>query len=126
VERDRRRWAIGTVAVVFGTCLAAVALAWAAAPDSPTGHGPVAEQVIVDACTRGRGGEGRDGCRCAYERLAAEVPWDRAAELDRALSRGDAVPEDIEGLVAACWTRSPAAEIAASAVGRTGDLTSRP
>jgi hypothetical protein len=109
VERvKRRRWAVGTVAVVLGLCALVLVVSWVAAPDSPTGYGAAAESVIVDACTRARGGEGREGCRCAYDRLAAEVPWDRAVELDEGLGRGEPLPPEIAELVAGCWERRAA------------------
>jgi len=105
VERvERRRWAVGTVAVVLGLCALVLAVSWLAAPEGPDGYGPDAEAVIVDACTRARGGEGREGCRCAYDRLAASVPWEQAVELDEAVGRGEALPPEIERLVGSCWS----------------------
>jgi hypothetical protein len=100
----RRRWAFGTVAAVLGLCLVALVLAWVAAPEDPSGYGPEAERAIVDACTRARGGEGRDGCLCAYDRLVRDVPWERAVALDDALSSGGDLPPDVEALVASCWS----------------------
>ncbi|MPY93908.1 MAG: hypothetical protein GEV08_12835 [Acidimicrobiia bacterium] len=110
MERLRRRWAVGTVAAVLGLCLAALALSWLAAPESPTGYGPVAERAIVDACARARGGQGRPACHCAYERLAGSVPWERAVDLDEQLRRGEELPGDVEQLVASCWDGGGGAE----------------
>jgi hypothetical protein len=107
VERGRRRWAAGIIAGVLGLCGAGVAVSWLAAPEAPTGWGPQAERTIVDACERARGGQGRDGCRCAYDRLAAGVAWDRAAQLDGAVSAGEGLPSDVEELVAPCWAPPP-------------------
>lgn len=104
----RRRWAAGTVAVVLGLSALVLAVSWVAAPDDPSGYGPEAESVIVDACTRARGGEGRPGCECAYDRLAAQVPWERAVQFDEALGRGEPLPPEVEELVASCWATGAA------------------
>src|SRR5690606_10857947 len=118
--------AFGTVAAVLGLCLVALAVSWLAAPDDPTGYGPAAERAIVDACTRARGGEGEESCRCAYRLLADNIPWERAVELDEQLSRGEPLPEDIATLVARCGT-GPTTTGASSPAGtstRVGDVTS--
>ncbi len=94
---------MGTAAAVLAICVVSLALSWLAAPADPTGYGARAEKIIVDACTRARGGEGGDGCRCAYQALERSLPWDRAVEVDRQLGRGERLDPEVESLVAPCW-----------------------
>ena len=99
----RRGWAVATAGAVLGLCLVAVVLSILAAPAEPTGYGADAERVIVQSCTRARGGVGEDGCRCAYEALERSVAWERAVQLDGEVARGEPLPPDVADLVAPCW-----------------------
>lgn len=86
-----------------GLCVIVVAIARSTAPAQPQGYGEDYAQVVVDACVRARGGVGRDECRCAYERIAATVPWERAVTLEEELRGAAELPEDIRDLVDDCW-----------------------
>jgi hypothetical protein len=64
-------------------------------------YGPELRARFVEDCTAL--GDDEDVCGCFYDRLAAEVPFDRFRELDRSIRAGDTdVPPDVVELAAAC------------------------
>jgi hypothetical protein len=60
--------------------LAALALQ----PSEPTGYGPELQAAVEAACRRSAPDvdDPAAACRCAYQRLAASVPFERLVELE--------------------------------------------
>jgi hypothetical protein len=105
-RRARRRWAWAIVAGV-GVLLAAVVIGVVVArPDAADGYGPDFERQFTGWCTRSGADEddaaGPGACRCAYDALAASVPFERLAEVDDHLADDDDLPEDLRSVVAPC------------------------
>lgn len=65
-------------------------------------YGPEARNEFVDACSAG-GDASQDACRCFYDRLAAEVPFERFEQIDARI-RDDAadIPGDIVDMAVEC------------------------
>jgi hypothetical protein len=66
-------------------------------------YGPEHRAAFVEDCTTDD--VGTRTCRCFYDRLTLEVPFDRFVELDAALSQPQTatdLPDDIALMAAAC------------------------
>ena len=74
--------------------------------DPPDGYGPALRASFVEECTTDSASA--QACGCFYDRLAAEVPFDRFEALDEKLT-GDEdqeLPADLAGFAAGCAARS--------------------
>jgi hypothetical protein len=77
--------------------------------DGPSGYSRDHRATFVDDCTTGSANAAT--CGCFYDRLAAEVPFDRFEAVDEQL-RGPAadVPPDLAAMVATCAAEHEAAD----------------
>jgi hypothetical protein len=79
-------------------CLVVLAACGGGGPD---GYGPEHRAGFVDDCTTDVASE--PACECFYDRLAAQVPFERFEELDKAShDQGTGLPADIAALAAGC------------------------
>jgi hypothetical protein len=92
------------VSVRFLRCVALGSLVVALAcggGDDDAGYSPELRKQFVTDCTDG--GTSKAICGCYYDRLEAEVPFDRFQELDQALRDATSeVPEEIQDMVVDC------------------------
>jgi hypothetical protein len=105
-RRARRRWAWGTAAGVVAALVAVVVTTVVTKPSEPTGYGPDLEREFTGWCQRSGGddddGAGTAACDCAYDALAANVPFARFREVDEQLGTDDELPPDLQAVVAPC------------------------
>jgi hypothetical protein len=100
----RRRWRIAIVVGVLGVCAVSILGALALRPSEPTGYGPELVASVEAACRRAAPdvADPSEACRCAYQRLAESVPFERLVDLDdELLSQGRPAPE-LEEAVGSC------------------------
>jgi hypothetical protein len=87
--------------VSLATTALAAALLVACGDDRSTGYDERVEAEFLQACTSATP---EPVCRCLYDRIVDEVPFERFEEVDRRLSDPDALPADIEALAVRCAT----------------------
>lgn len=88
-----------TCRVIMGG-LAALAGLGACGNDDPEGYGPEVRRDFVEQCTDAGTPEGI--CGCFYDRVAAEIPFERYEEIDAAIREGGEVPSNVSDLAVTC------------------------
>jgi hypothetical protein len=89
---------VGPVLMAAGAC--------SSDEEEPDAYGPELRDAFVESCTDG--GESEAVCRCFYDQLAVAVPYERFAELDEGIARGDQeLPDDIVDMAVACSADQP-------------------
>jgi hypothetical protein len=84
--------------------VAALALTLSAACSRPPDdYGAQTEEVFLRKCVGDDGEIQEELCRCAYDRIRSEIPYDEYVALDKALAdKPDALPEQIVALIFEC------------------------
>jgi hypothetical protein len=82
---------------------AAVAL-FAACSGAPSDYGKASEEVFMRSCTAGGGGGNLDDvCRCSYDRIAAEIPYEDFKRYDQQLQKDENdIPDALVTIISAC------------------------
>jgi hypothetical protein len=79
------------------------ALVGAACSGAPSGYGKQSEAVFMRSCVQTNGQTAERLCRCSYDQIVKQIPYDRWKEIDRELrDHPDTVPSDLERIVVAC------------------------
>lgn len=71
----------------------------------PEGYGPELRAEFVEDCVAT--GTAEDVCRCFYDSLEAEVPFDRYQRIEERVREGAGIPADVADLAAACDAAQP-------------------
>jgi hypothetical protein len=71
----------------------------------PEGYGPELRSEFVEDCVAT--GTAEDVCRCFYDSLEAEVPFDRYQRIEERVREGADIPPEIADLAAACDAAQP-------------------
>lgn len=101
MSQERRSAGTGRTVVAGWVALAGVAVLAGCSDDGEAeGYGPELRRDFVEECTST--GTAEDVCRCYYNSIEAEVPFDRYQQLELQIREGGEVPADIADLAAAC------------------------
>lgn len=85
--------------------LAVCALFGVACSDSAKGYSPDTEGAFMEACTVNQG-QSVPVCKCTYDEITRQIPFDRYVELDKELQADpNKVPDDVIRIVADCGSR---------------------
>jgi len=108
------RLAVGVVAVLGLAAVVVGGILFLRDEDPPTDYDARTEDDFMATCTADAEDLGftraDDFCRCAYDDIRAEVPYDRFVAIDRALQDDPAaVPEEIDRIRTACYVEVEAA-----------------
>jgi hypothetical protein len=100
----RRRWRFGILAGVLGACALAVIVALALRPAEPDGYGPEPQASIEAACRRAAPDvdDPSAACRCAYQRLAESLPFERLTALEDEMRRRDRPTPELVAVTRGC------------------------
>jgi hypothetical protein len=82
---------------------AAAVAVLAACGGAPTDYGNASEEVFMRSCTAGGGGDLEDVCRCSYDRIVAEIPYEDFKRYDEQLQKDQAdIPDALVTIISAC------------------------
>ena len=84
-----------------------LSLAAACGGSSEPGYTRALRRSFVDVCVEARGGEGAPSCRCWYDRIAEEVPFEELGEIDDLVAEEgpEGAPDEIYTYLAECVFR---------------------
>ncbi len=122
------RLVVGAVAVLGLAALVVGGILYVRDEDPPSDYDARTEDDFMATCTADADSLGfsraEDFCRCAYDDIRAEVPYDRFVAIDEALQADpSAVPEEIDRIRTACYVE---VEAAGAPTGTTGPTTTEP
>jgi hypothetical protein len=81
----------------------ATAVAAAGCRQAPSDYGAESEEVFLRSCVQNSGEGFADVCRCAYDRIVEEIPWDDFVEIDDALEADDSdLPVNVVRILTDC------------------------
>lgn len=103
MRQGRRIAGAGRTTITLGwAALAVVALLAGCSDDDgdDEGYGPDLRRDFVEDCIAT--GTAEDVCRCFYNSLEAEVPFERYQRLELEIRDGGEIPSDVADLAAAC------------------------
>ncbi len=108
------RLVVGALAVVGLAAVVVGGILFLRDEDPPTDYDARTEDDFMATCTADADQLGfsraEDFCRCAYEDIRAQFPYDRYLEVDRALQRDpSAVPDALDRIRTACFVEVEAA-----------------
>jgi hypothetical protein len=108
VAATRRLWVAAVATVVATATAAGVILAVRGEPETPTGYDDDVAERFVEVCTADAADLGFAApdafCRCSYDRIASEVPFDRFVEIDARMGEDPgAVPDEIDRIRTECF-----------------------
>ncbi len=122
------RLVVGAVAVLGLAALVVGGILYLRDEDPPSDYDARTEDDFMATCTADADSLGfsraEDFCRCAYDDIRAEVPYDRFVAIDEALQADpSAVPEEIDRIRTACYVE---VEAAGAPTGTTVPTTTEP
>ena len=102
------RLLVGAIAVVGLAALVVGGILYVRDEDPPSDYDARTEDDFMATCTADADQLGftraEDFCRCAYDDIQAEVPYDRFVAIDEALQADpSAVPDEIDRIRTACY-----------------------
>jgi hypothetical protein len=108
------RLVVGAVAVLGLAALVVGGILYVRDEDPPSDYDARTEDDFMATCTADADSLGftraEDFCRCAYDDIRAEVPYERFVAIDEALQADpSAVPEEIDRIRTACYVEVEAA-----------------
>ena len=68
---------------------------------STSGYSDALRNDFVSSCERADS-DAADACRCAYDKVAEALPFERFRQIDRQLRNGGELPSDVDAIVAGC------------------------
>jgi len=108
--RRRLLWTVALGAVLAAAAIGGI-LIMRADPDDQTDYDEAVAQRFLSVCRADAVDAGfadAEGfCRCTYDRIRVEIPYDRFVEIDAALADDPgAVPDEIDRIRTACFADS--------------------
>jgi hypothetical protein len=77
----------------------------AACSSGGNGYGRATETAFLETCTH-RENQPEQMCKCIYDEISAQIPFDRYVELDKQMQKDDKfVPDELIRVAADCSSR---------------------
>ena len=96
-------WSVLAVFVSVGVVFAATTWFQSSSTSAtpPAGYSDALRKDFVSSCERADS-DAACACRCAYDKVAEALPFERFRQIDRQLRNGGELPSDVSALVAGC------------------------